>query len=82
MREQVRGIGRSLTQSQAELLIGISVPRQDTLSHHPNAENLKSGLAGLCAALSDDSTAVQGVAIYADWEFSSDDRQTWDGWQK
>ncbi len=82
VREQVRGISRDLAQSPAELLIGISVSRDETRSHRPSAENLRNGLAGLCAALSDGGTSVQGAAIYADWEFSPDERRVWDGWQK
>lgn len=81
VREQVRGIGWSLLQSNTELLIGISVSREETLSHHPNVENLANGLAGLCAALSDSNIKIHGVAIYADWEFSSGDQQIWNKWQ-
>ncbi len=80
LREQVHGISRSLSNSNVTLLWGISVSREDTLSHRPGAENLSSGLAGICAGLSPDR-AAQGVAIYADWEFTPADQQIWDEWQ-
>jgi hypothetical protein len=79
--EQVKGIHKSLENADTELLIGISISQEDTYSHRPVAENLANGLAGLCAGLSD-QTGVQGVAIYADWEFSQSDWQTWETWQK
>jgi hypothetical protein len=82
MREQVRGITHSLSQSPVELLIGISVARAETLSHHPQAEDLGDGLAGVCAGLVNSDRPVQGVAIYADWDFSSEDQQIWTKWSK
>lgn len=80
MREQVKGISSSLENSDAELLIGISVSREKTPSHQPAVESLANGLSGLCAGLTNPQ-AVQGVAIYADWEFSQIDRQVWQAWQ-
>lgn len=80
MREQVHGISRAVEQSRTELLIGISVSREETLAHRPNSESLGNGLAGLCAALSDGTTDAQGVAIYGDWEFSDSDQQIWNEW--
>ena len=85
LREQVRGISQSLSNSDATLLWGISVSHEDTLSHRPNVENLSSGLAGICAGLSSlpqPNQAVRGVAIYADWEFAPADQQIWDEWQR
>jgi hypothetical protein len=85
LREEVRGISSSLANSEVELLIGISVSREDTLSHHPTVEDLQNGLGGLCAAQANSSRPedkVQGVAIYADWEFSEKDWQLWQEWQK
>jgi hypothetical protein len=85
LREEVRGISSSLANSEVELLIGISVSREDTLSHHPTAEDLQNGLGGLCAAQANSSQPedkVQGVAIYADWEFAEKDWQLWREWQK
>lgn len=82
MREQVRGIRASLSGSPTELLIGISVSQEETPSHHPRAENLKDGLAGMCAGISDQGKDIAGVAIYADWDFSAQDSQVWNEWQK
>ena len=81
MREQVNGISSSLENFGAELLIGISVSQEKTLSHQPVVENLSNGLAGLCAGTSS-PTSVQGIAIYADWEFSEADWQVWRAWQR
>ena len=83
MREQVRAIGRTLAATGAELLIGLSVSREKTLTPRPAAESMQSGLAGLCAAQSRYSSAafrVDGVAIYAAWEADTADWQRWVGW--
>lgn len=80
MSEQVKGIRKSLENVDTELLFGISVSLEETY-HRPMAENLANGLAGVCAGLSDQKD-VQGVAIYADWEFSESDLQVWQAWQK
>jgi hypothetical protein len=85
LREEVRGISSSLANSEVELLIGISVSREDTSSHHPTVEDLQNGLGGLCAAQANSSQPedkVQGAAIYADWEFAEKDWQLWREWQK
>ena len=79
MREQVRGISSSVENSDVELLIGISVSQETTFSHQPNVENLANGLAGLCTGLS--SKNVQGIAVYADWDFAPSDRQVWQAWK-
>lgn len=81
MREQVKGISASLGNTEVELLIGLSVSHERTRTHQPRVENLESGLAGICVAISD-SEIVQGVAIYADWEFSQADRHIWETWQR
>lgn len=81
MREQVKGMSASLENTGVELLIGISVSQERTLNHEPAVESLANGLAGVCAGLSN-SKVVQGVAIYADWEFSKSDWQVWEAWQK
>jgi len=78
MRIQVRGIARALRNSQSELLIGISVSREHTRTHNPAAENLTNGLKGVCAA--DRPQDVDGVAIYADWEFDPADQAVWEAW--
>jgi hypothetical protein len=81
IREQVKGISRSLEHSDVELLIGVSVSRENTASHKPLAERLESGLAGVCAGMSNSKT-IQGIALYADWEFSQSDWQIWQTWQR
>ena len=81
MREQVKGISSSLENSDVQLYIGISVSQEQTLSHQPAIESLTNGLAGLCAGLTYSKT-VQGVALYADWEFSQAERQLWHAWQR
>lgn len=78
MREQVKGISRSLENSDTELFIGISVSQEQTRTHLPTVENLENGLAGICAGLTNPK-AVQGISIYADWEFS---QSNWQLWQK
>jgi hypothetical protein len=84
MREQIRGIGKSLEGTEVQLLIGISISREDTTSHRPHVENLQSGLAGVCAGLSVSPAAkqvAQGVAIYAAWEADAADWTTWETWR-
>jgi hypothetical protein len=80
MREQVRAMNSVIEGTDVELLIGISVSRERTASHLPEAETLSDGLAGLCAALPA-RHQVNGVAIYADWEFSASDAVTWMAWR-
>ena len=81
MREQVKGISGSLEDHDVELLIGISVSQEKTLSHRPSVESLGNGLAGLCAG-SIETKAVQGVAVYADWEFAPAESKIWQAWQR
>lgn len=76
VREQVRGISASLSDSPVELLVGISVSKEETLSHHPQVENLQNGLVGVCADLLNRSV-IDGMAIYADWDFSQSDDKIW-----
>ncbi len=81
VREQAKGISNSLENVDVELLIGISVSQEKTRSHWPAVENLENGLAGVCSGLTDDSI-LQGVAIYADWDFSKSDWEVWQLWQR
>jgi len=80
LREQVRGIGRSVADSEVDLLIGISVSRERTMTHKPSAENMRSGLAGISAGLKGTECEVDGVAVYAAWEAESTDWQVWEAW--
>jgi hypothetical protein len=77
MREQVRGIADSVAPTGVELLIGVSVSDESTPTHGPAVESLSDGLAGICAAGRD---RVAGVALYAAWEISDDEQETWSGW--
>ena len=81
MREQITGISNSLAEVDVELLVGISVSSEETGSHRPDSETLADGLAGLCATTETDTT-VDGVVIYADWDFSADDDEVWIKWQE
>jgi len=80
LREQVIGISRSLSDSDVQLLIGVSVSRENTRTHHPKAENMQSGMSGVCAGIARTDNAVQGIAVYAAWEANENDWQTWETW--
>lgn len=83
LREQTRGFGSSLADSEVELLLGVSVSRERTTTHKPVAENLQNGLSGICAGIATSADArrvVSGVAIYASWEADETDWQVWQDW--
>jgi hypothetical protein len=83
LREQVRGIWGSLAGSDVQLLAGLSVSRENTFTHRPNAENMNSRLAGICAGLSaaaHTNHAIDGVALYASWEAEANDWAAWEAW--
>ncbi len=83
LREQVRGIESSLDDSEVEVLIGLSASEERTITHHPRAENIRSGLAGACRGMRhrDGTEArVRGIAIYASWEAGEDDWAVWEQW--
>jgi hypothetical protein len=83
LREQVRGLTKSLRGSNVELLLGLSVSRERTTTHRPNAENMKNGLAGICAGLSPSLKQrhpASGIAVYASWEATPQDWQLWEDW--
>lgn len=85
LREQVYGLGNSLADSGVELLIGVSISRESTSTHRPPAENLRSGLSGVCAgfaASSDARRSVSGLAVYASWEADEVDWEMWQSWLK
>lgn len=84
MREQVRGLNKALVNSPTQLILGISVSREVTRTHSPRAENLRAGLAGVCAALTEINLTerkVAGIAMYASWEADTLDWKTWEEWQ-
>ena len=78
MREQIYGISHSVAKNDVKLLVGISVALENSASHHPDVETLTNGLAGMCAGLNE--KIVDGVAIYADWDFSNADQAVWREW--
>ncbi len=80
LREQVRGISAVLADSDVELLVGVSVSGEKTTTHNPKAENLQSGLAGVCARNSFGQRRIDGIAVYAAWEATQADWQNWDDW--
>ncbi len=81
MREQVKGLSRSVNGTHSELLIGVSVSREKTATHHPDAESLPQGLAGICAGVKQTpGRSIQGIAIYASWEATPADWQLWQDW--
>ena len=82
LREQVKGIGTGLQASETEILVGVSVARENTFTHNPFAENLTNGLSGICAGLEHRGQphSVNGVAIYAAWDADEEDWQAWEDW--
>ena len=83
MREQVLNLERSLEAAEVEVLIGLSVSEERTLTHHPHAENMRNGLAGVCAGhrhRDGTDARVKGIAIYASWEAGQENWSTWEQW--
>lgn len=75
---QVIEVSQALKNVDVEVLIGISTSRQETNTHRPRAENIKSGLDGLTYGLNDRGTIsdrIHGIAIYPYWETTDAD---WD----
>jgi hypothetical protein len=81
MREQVEEIAESVADTDVELLIGVSASDEKTAPHRPSAENMASGLAGICAAWKADCHRIDGVVIYAAWEATVADWVVWDRWR-
>jgi hypothetical protein len=76
IRQQAKAL--SMVLRQTEWFLGISVSKERTRSHQPAVESLEHGLSGFCAA---DSNAT-GVAVYADWEWSSAEQMVWEKWMQ
>jgi hypothetical protein len=71
IRFQVIGITRAVQGTNAHLLLGVPTSEEETWSHVPQAENMRTGLRGLVAGLNDADaipSLVTGVAIYPHWE--------------
>ena len=77
LRNEVEGLVAAGVDRSTALMIGLSVSRDKTASHTPSAETVRDGLDGACAALKGRDHQAQGYAIYADWEFSSEDQAAW-----
>lgn len=70
-RVQVVRASQALAEESVRLFIGVPTSEELTTSHIPKAENMLSGLLGVCDALCDPRTlveAISGVAIYPYWE--------------
>lgn len=82
MKGQVEAIYESIAESNAELLIGLSVSEEKTLTHRPAAEYMASGLAGICAGIESlpSTPLIKGTAIYAFWEWQENDENEWLAW--
>jgi len=83
MSEQVVGIGNSIAGLDTELLIGLSISREETFTHHPAIESVDNALIGICngiQALGDDAHPISGAAMYASWEATDADWEIWDRW--
>ncbi len=71
LRFQVVGITRAVQGVQTRLLLGVPTSEEETWTHRPRAENMRSGLRGIIAGLNDADAvteSVVGVAIYPHWE--------------
>lgn len=71
MRFQVIEISRAMGGTGVQLFFGIPTSEEETWTHWPDAENMKSALQGLIDGLNDaeaQSAAVTGVAIYPYWD--------------
>lgn len=77
----MQGISESLAETETELLLGISVSREQTLTHDPTIENMTSSLNGICSELIKQENTYQiadGIAVYAAWEASEQDWMVWE----
>lgn len=73
-RFQVIGITHAMQGTNARLLFGVPTSEEETWTHRPLAENMRSGLHGIIAGLNDAEAVpemVTGVAIYPHWETDS-----------
>jgi hypothetical protein len=70
-RFQVIQITKALAGTRTEVLFGLPTSEEPTLTHHPDAETIMSGLDGVIDGLNDRESipdAVTGVVIYDYWE--------------
>ena len=86
MHHQVLNLTNSLSDTSAQIFMGVPTSEEHSTSHDPAAENMATGLRGLLAGLNDldaKPDKVTGVAIYPYWETSDDEwttyREVWLG---
>jgi len=80
-RFQVIGITRATHGMGVRLLFGVPTSEDETWTHHPSAENIRSGLRGIIAGLNDAEAvpqAMTGVAIYPHWETDAAEWEDYD----
>jgi hypothetical protein len=76
MQFEVISLSNALAGIEVELLLGIPTSEEETSTHSPRAENVRSALEGVIAGLNDKAThpgVVDGVAIYPEWETDADE---------
>ena len=70
-RFQVIEVSQAVSSTGVELFFGVPTSEEQTWTHRPEAENMRSGLQGTIAGLNDAQaypSAVTGIAIYPYWE--------------
>jgi hypothetical protein len=72
MQYQTENSAAALANSAVELLIGLPVSEEWTVTHQLQAETLASALYGFRMGYSD---SIAGIAIYPHWELSADEWQ-------
>jgi hypothetical protein len=80
MHFQVVYLTNSLSESSADLFIGIPTSEEHSSAHDPAVENMQTGLRGFIAGLNDSDTQserIAGIAIYPYWETTEDEWQTY-----
>lgn len=76
LQEQMMGIAESVSQTDTELLYGLSISREQTLTHDPKIENMENSLKGICSG----ERNVEGIAVYAAWEAEAEDWAVWEAY--
>jgi hypothetical protein len=73
-------VSRALAGTNVSVFIGVPTSEEETRTHHPNVENMLSGLEGVVDGLNDadaQPAAITGVAIYPEWETDANDWATY-----
>ncbi len=78
MKQWTKELIDAVAETNCELLLGVPAYEDaDSGYHHPAVENLGSALSGILAAKP--GNAINGIAIYCEWEMTP---QKWQLWQK